>query len=244
MNSFLLRTEQCPICAREGKDRSRNNLAVYSDGHTFCYGGHGLLENGSVIKSFVNKELSCQITQHQVTLPTDCDTSYPDRAIRWIAKYELDRNDLLSHNVLWSESNQRLIFPIYDSEYGVIAWQGRWFGEGDKVKWFGRGNLSHCFNIMGSGSSIVLVEDVVSSIKLAKLTTTMPLYGSFISKDRWVRLRKLGFTNVSLFLDPDKRKESIQFSRMGQLYGFNVRNISADKDPKEISYTQLKEILA
>lgn len=32
---------QCPLCAAEGRDQSRNNLSVYDDGHSYCWGGHG-----------------------------------------------------------------------------------------------------------------------------------------------------------------------------------------------------------
>ena len=37
MESILLRKEQCPNCASTGGDKSRDNLSVYSDGHTHCY---------------------------------------------------------------------------------------------------------------------------------------------------------------------------------------------------------------
>ena len=33
----LLRKEQCPQCAERGKDTSKDNLCVYSDGQTHCY---------------------------------------------------------------------------------------------------------------------------------------------------------------------------------------------------------------
>ena len=39
----LVRKEQCPSCAKNGKDTSKDNLAVYSDGQTHCFacGEHG-----------------------------------------------------------------------------------------------------------------------------------------------------------------------------------------------------------
>lgn len=44
--SILIRKEACPQCVAEGRDSSADNLAVYDDGHSFCFGGHGLLANG------------------------------------------------------------------------------------------------------------------------------------------------------------------------------------------------------
>lgn len=35
--SKLLHREQCPVCASHGRDNSKDNLAVYDDGHSYCY---------------------------------------------------------------------------------------------------------------------------------------------------------------------------------------------------------------
>lgn len=42
--SRLTHREACPLCVKEGRDTSQNNLAVYDDGHKYCYAGHGLIE--------------------------------------------------------------------------------------------------------------------------------------------------------------------------------------------------------
>ncbi len=39
----VINKEQCPLCAKEGRDTAGDNLAVYDDGHKYCYGGHGLI---------------------------------------------------------------------------------------------------------------------------------------------------------------------------------------------------------
>ena len=35
--SFVVNRERCPQCAASGSDRSCDNLAVYSDGHGYCF---------------------------------------------------------------------------------------------------------------------------------------------------------------------------------------------------------------
>ena len=35
--SYVVDKEQCPKCADQGRDISCDNLAVYSDGHKFCF---------------------------------------------------------------------------------------------------------------------------------------------------------------------------------------------------------------
>ena len=47
MDNELVRKEQCPDCKSKGKDTSKDNLAVYSDGQTHCFacGEHGFTEH-------------------------------------------------------------------------------------------------------------------------------------------------------------------------------------------------------
>lgn len=242
-DSYLISQTRCPECARSGRDRSGNNLANYSDGHSYCY-SCGYYISGSKVGSWVikNQEVVGHTPeQHKVYLPADCDTNYPQRALAWIEQYELTKNDLYAHNVLWSESNQRLIFPYYGSE-GLLAWQGRYFGQEKKGKWFSQGNLKELFHVLGSGDEIILVEDIVSAIKVSRYTSCMPIFGSYIGSVRFKRLKVLT-KKVVVWLDPDKRKESITELRRASLMGLEARIIYSDKDPKEESYERIQECL-
>ena len=42
--SKVIRREACPLCTSEGHDNHQDNLAIYDDGHEFCYARHGLLK--------------------------------------------------------------------------------------------------------------------------------------------------------------------------------------------------------
>lgn len=246
----MVRQERCPACAKQGKDRGANNLAVYSDGHEYCFScGHYV--SGSGISRFKSRVSQEPITKHEVVLPSDSDVCYPTRALEWVGHYDLTRNDLLNHNVLWSESYKRLIFPIY-GDTGLMAYQGRYFGppapEGKKPfpKWWGVGDLKNTFHILGKSScQLVLVEDIVSAIKLSKFTMAMPLFGSHVGAVRFKRLYSLykNTVEVSIYLDPDKRSESIVEARRGMLCGLRTRVIYSERDPKEESVEKLKELL-
>lgn len=243
-NSYLVRQERCPACAKQGKDRGANNLAVYSDGHEYCY-SCGYYVSGSGISRFKSRVHQEPITKHEVVLPSDSDVCYPTRALEWVGHYDLTRNDLLNHNVLWSESYKRLIFPIY-GDTGLIAYQGRYFGEEKRPKWWGVGDLKNTFHILGKSSSqLVLVEDIVSAIKLSKFTMAMPLFGSHVGAVRFKRLYSLykDTVEVSIYLDPDKRREALLEARRGVLCGLKTRVIYSERDPKEESINNLKKIL-
>lgn len=53
--SRVIRKEPCPECIREGRDTAGDNLAVYDDGHKYCYGGHGLIHGSK--EDFILEEL-------------------------------------------------------------------------------------------------------------------------------------------------------------------------------------------
>ena len=252
MESYLVRKEQCPECAKQGKDNSHDNLAVYSDGHSHCFSCGFTISNG-VISRFRQRISSTRELDKQKSglyLPEDCDTVYPSVALDWIEQYELTKTDLLNNNALWSESSQRLIFPVY-GDSGLLAYQGRYFGPPSSgkpyPKWYGKGDLGSTFNILGrsSSSKLVLTEDIISAIKCSKFCLAMPLYGSHVGVVRFKRLYSLyGKTlTVSVYLDPDKRKEAVLEARRGTLVGLNTETIFSDKDPKEHTYEELKEIL-
>jgi hypothetical protein len=243
--SYLISQERCPSCASLGRDSTGDNLSIYSDGHSYCY-GCGYYKNGSALHRFVSKENYSQMERHHVYLPSDSNIEYPQRALEWINQYELNRNDLLANNVVWSESKERLYFPVYGNE-GLLAYQGRYFGNSstDK-KWWGKGDFKNIFPFYGAASrSLVLVEDVVSAVKLSRVTQSLWLSGNHVGADRWKRLFKLipkGLQCI-IWLDPDMYTKSIKEGRLGASYGLNTKSILSDKDPKEHSFEEIKRIL-
>ena len=153
--SILVKQLRCPECAKLGKDKKGDNLAEYSDGHQWCY-SCGYYVSAKGVQKFLTSQEHKE--KHEVFLPSDCSTEYPQQALNWIKQYEINKNDLLHHGTLWSESRSRLIFPIYGDEENLIAYQGRYFGVKDEPKWFGKGNLKDTFNILGRSSPLSLIH--------------------------------------------------------------------------------------
>ena len=244
--SYLLSKERCPSCAKLGNDTAFDNLAVYSDGHTWCYacGYHTI---GDIVKSFVARNTTQLPIEHEVYLPADCDVNYPLRSAEWMKQYELDRNDMMANQIMWSESKQRLIFPIF-SEDKLLAYWGRYFGLGTEPKWKGLGAMSKLFHFIGNPSydKIVLCEDIVSAIKLSKFCTALPLFGTHISVDRWKKLSTIvhAKSQVIIWLDPDMYQTSIRHANVGRQYGLNTDIILSDLDPKEHTLMDISRYLS
>lgn len=248
MDSVFIHNEACPACRENGKDRAGDNLAVYSDGHKFCY-SCGYREHSSNRRYGGVKPT---IT-HKAYLPIDCELQYSHRALEWIQSFGLCRNDLLKHRVLYSYDGIRikkghcdnlLIFPVFGQGEDLLGYSARYFGNNPDIpKWIIKGKLSQTFHIIGEGETLVLTEDVVSAIKVvghAHDTKAMPLYG-INAKNRWDKLFKLGYRNVILWLDPDMKSESIRQIR--NAHGLNVRIVYSDKDPKYHTPKEIREYL-
>lgn len=226
---MLLYKTRCPKCAEEGKDKRGDNLAVYENG-AYCF-SCGYYVGNRVLFNPTTKPPS----KKDIVLPEDITTNLAPIATYWLDQYEITSEEIKQNNLLWSSSKQYLIFPIF-IKGNLEAWLGRYLGDKDEhPKWITFGINNQLFYWCGSRSnhSICLVEDIVSAIKVSRFVNCMPLFNAHISKQRLAKLQELGYTDLFIWLDPDKRKESIQYADWANLYGFKTKVIFSDKDPKE-----------
>ena len=143
---------------------------------------------------------------------------------------------------MYSESKESLYFPVY-SDNELVLFSTRYFGNNkDHPKTIIMGKTSNVLNIMGKGSKLVLTEDVVSAIKVSKITAAMPLYGCNLQRRTVDMLQKLPYNKIVLWLDPDKRKESMLQARKYKPL-LPIETVFSDGDPKEIPLQQIKTML-
>lgn len=237
MSQFLYKT-RCPACAAQGKDRSGDNLGVYGDGHTYCFSCGG----GSAGSVRARLHESTKEAKPIPDLPEDVSTNIGASAAEWLLRYFPSTQQAPTH--LWSEATQKLIFPIFD-EGGMIAWQYRYFGDNpDHPKWVGYGINDKLFHIEGNvGDSLVLVEDLISACKVGHITPTMPLFGSHIGFKRLARMKVLGITSVTIWLDDDKKEYAIKAASEAAMLGLQTSVIHTKKDPKEYTFEQIRKIV-
>ena len=238
--AHCIKHEQCPHCAKLGRDRNGDNLAVYSDGSTYCF-SCGFTNKGSRVQAFIQREQ--RITQ-DVILPADAEPTIPREVITWLRQYSLTDNDIKSNNLLWSPYWERLIFPYFVNDQ-LVAWQGRSFNP-DKAKWFSKGNLKDLLYIVGNHRTkhIVLTEDIISAIRVSKQHTVCasPIFGSHISTHRILRLGKF-YDRIDVWLDKDKEKEAVNYRNGINIMGIDSKVIITDKDPKEYSDSEIEQWL-
>ena len=235
---------RCPQCAKLGKDTRGNNLVNYSDNHSFCF-ACGYLYNP------ISNRISSITQQHTilnkepVKLPRDINIDYPSKVLDWFSFYDLTLDDLHNHNFLWSEYFQRLIYPVWQGE-SVIFWTGRYFGEDIKQsKWINRGSpkdIVHCIN--RHANKIIVVEDIISAIKILKTDMGSGVLVLFNSHNPVSKLLKIGKNKqYFLWLDNDKFRESIFFVREAVGHGLDIKTITSERDPKDETFTSIKRKL-
>lgn len=248
MNRFLYHTS----CDRCGSSDAR---AVYSAGDSFCFSCRK--PTSSKVSGYVASSLRPDAEEEtKVVLPSDVTQNYPEHAVAWCNKYDITVQQMLQNNMVYSKWKDQLIFTWYDADNKLLAYQARNLNAVSKAKrYFTCGDVNnllpiyHCRHPLPDGVNsrrLVLVEDCLSAIKISYTeglgASAMPLLGSGISRQKLSRLRPF-YDVLDVFLDPDMWHKSLGIVKQAQLLGFQARPIQADCDPKELPYSDLKELL-
>ena len=100
--------------------------------------------------------------------------------------------------------------------------------------------------IYGEGGILLVVEDVLSAIKIARLRhegyCATPLLGSSLSKQAEHQLVKR-YKHIYVWLDRDKAKNAVRIRNKLRSQGVESRVIISPLDPKEYNKTEISEWL-
>ena len=227
MSSFI-RHLPCKSCG------SRDNLGEYTD-HFWCF-GCGFYEEKTDLMSL--RERLAGTNYKPVYMESLAFTKHiPKKAMKWLLQNRINLKEIEEYNILWCQDNETLIL-VHTDEY----WQGRHFGNYG-MKYLSKGKKP--LTIYGDSDIIILVEDVLSAIKIARLSPeycAMPLLGSSLSTEHEEKLRNK-FNTIHVWLDRDKAKQGIKISRNLKQKGITSRTIITDLDPKEYKEGEIKSWL-
>lgn len=231
----FIRHDPCPDCG------SRDNLGVWSDGHTYCF-GCGYHSGGRIsFEQIVKKQEGAGAIP---ALPEDVSTYIPDIPYRWL-KHCLTDMEILSHRIGWSQSRESIVFPVFDKQGNLLMWQARYFGsKKDYPKYLTKGLKGDILHVLGEFPSnrVVLVEDLLSAIVVSRQENAMPLWGSTIHL-RTLRQLARYYLTVVFWLDADKLQNSIKAQGPARLLFETVNVLSTESDPKYQTQEQLIKIL-
>ena len=227
----------CPKCREYGRDRAGNNMYVYEDGHSYCF------SCGFAQKPTLERQLHLVSSDKKgpIFLPQDAGKTIPSVALLWLAKYEITQQETVDFNIMWSNDLNWLIFPVFGDEFNetLLTFQARNFSKFGK-KYYTRGAVSEVVNYYDQKNlrlpedTVIVVEDMVSAIKISRQFTVLPLLGSFLSADRANRLNKF-FKRIIFWLDYDKAESAMSQAMRMKQYGFTTNVIITKEDPKTYS---------
>lgn len=179
-----------------------------------------------------------------IALPMDYSPALPDKALVWLMRYGITEEDRETHKIGYSRFYDRVILPVYESGI-LIYWQGRNLGKIDatRPKYLNirdRSRKDTYFKVLKGGNRVVLVEDILSCIKVSHICSAIALLGTHIP-DRLV----LGLDEqiIYIWLDADKIGEALSYTKRFQSLGLDVRTVYTREDPKVYSDKQIKKEL-
>lgn len=234
--SKFLRFEQCPRCAERGKDKSADNLGVYSDGSAHCF-SCGYHKHSTKPFARIEEKLDAK---EKAVLPRDFTKEVPSKYWQWLLQYGLPYSYWKPYTG-YSEKDERLIFTFGKPVRFSI---GRSLDVG-KRKWFFYGDGHTYVEAIGRPllKKVVLVEDIISAHKVGHITSTICLFGTNIHDVAVRELLKLKLP-VVLWLDKDQYEYlPKKIGRLKSLINYPVTYVHTEKDPKEYSLDEIKEYL-
>lgn len=256
MSRFLYHTN-CPRCG------SRDNVAVYDDGHGWCFGcrkvviepEHRMFQRRTSRHRESNGSGNPEPSSSGLRLPVDYTTDIPVEGLKWLDKYSLTPREIQTNRIGWSQNGWKirkgtityaplLILPVFDVYENLLMYQARYFGsqKHDCPKYWTIGARGVVHTI-GSGSTVTLVEDIISAIKVGRFTTGVPIFGSDISTDLIIALYNR-YKDLIIWLDRDKRGYSHARANSIRWMFNSVRVVDSEADPKEYNNEEIRNFLA
>ena len=225
--SKFIKLGPCPHCG------SKDNRAEYENGY-WCFGcsKYETKDDTQSLRDRIKRKESNEMKITNGILETVKDI--PQKGMQWLLKYNISQEEIRKYGISW-EPARRLLVLINKKNY----WQARNFGFGNyKYK----SNGIKPLQVYGEGDTIVLVEDVLSAIKIARCRyeniCATPLLGTSLPKQTMSHLIKK-YDKIYVWLDRDKAKDSVQMKNKLRAAGVTSKAIITPKDPKEYTKTEI-----
>lgn len=255
MATFVKHTS-CPKC------HSRDNLGVYSDGGCFCF-GCGYTVSAKISNWVYQQQTQDEQEEKTWHLPDDLSQDFPEEVVKLIQKYSLTIEELIKYGYYFSKRTRRL-WRILDSgtDRQLRSFMGRSYDSAEAYSCVQSTQVLARSNFRASPKSIfygskegtsalagtehqsehlVVVEDGFSSLKIGRVTHSLPLFGTSISTNKITALK--GYKQVTVWLDHDKFKEAWTIANKFKWLGCEVDVVLTELDPKYYSETEIKEYL-
>lgn len=268
--SRIVTYEPCPACRRVGRDSRGDNLAVYDDGGAHCFACkyHEFPKHYVPKKKVENVPKSLRPFDYTREVPAAALKWLLQYGLPWSYWKESLGYSPKEGRLVFDVGNP-LDFSIgryieeldqggalrRGGELPVLGTKGQESSykspsstpNQDKPvrKWFVWGDCHKHTEVVGAerDGPIVLVEDLISAHKVGQVTTAVPLFGTKLYP---CHIHTLINKNkpVVLWLDKDQELNvKKQAWQLESVINRPVKVVITDKDPKELSFESIKDIL-
>lgn len=193
---------------------------------------------------------------NQVYMPSDLKVKIGEMPVvvrTKLSQYSLTQKDIDTFGLGWSQRYNRFIIPVYRSGE-LVGWQGRCYDDHSKepkyiTKYKDSGDLYAYIlctgSIVGDGVCVV-VEDMLSGIRVARHANALVCFGSNIS-DSGILRSYPDNSKYLIFLDDDNRTVKLNQldikNRLTALGKDATIIAGVGKDPKELPDSELRTII-
>lgn len=181
---------------------------------------------------------------NSVALPHDFSPTLPDSALTWLQRYGILDVEADFWNFGYSDSLNRLVMPIFDGNR-LVAWIARsLYPPSDSIpKYITRGKVSeHSFRVNTYMDKIVIVEDMLSAIKVGRVAGSIAILGSYIP-NKVIDFIKQDEKEVYIWLDMDKVNAALTYTAQFTARGIHTGVVYSRLDPKEYNELEIKKWL-
>jgi hypothetical protein len=158
-------------------------------------------------------------------------------------KFLLTPEDIKKNRIVWAPELTRYIFPIFTKQRKVIGNVARSYMKGTRTKtinyWEDTDEVHvHYPPTKIKSNQVILVEDTLSAIRLAKHVPTIALLGTNIPK---ALIPDIAKKDVYLALDDDALGKALELIQRFRVLFRSMNIIMVDKDPKNLTEDELIE---
>lgn len=238
-------SKSCPNC---GDNHRGKPFAIYEDGyHCFSCGSHKrAIRNFRTVEKLTSTlelpELEYNPERFSVALQ------------KWLLRFHLTYEQVAKFRISEADGPSVVLPVVTNNE--IVRYTRRWLGE---RRFYAQGDTEAMFIVSPSegSSTVVLVEDYISCIRVGETVDCLCLFGTSL-RDSWAKCILSRYDTIVIWLDNDhervnnpgqtaakkikKKLENMIYWKYG-LSKKSVHNILTDDDPKYYTTSQIKEIL-
>ena len=196
----------------------------------------------------LEKEAATVLTRATVRLPADFTLDIPANRLSWLLEASITPYMARKVGIGYTPKYQRIVLPVYDADNNLVFTQNRAVIKGQQPKYLNPSVNREAILYFAAPqdadfSTVVVVEDILSAIRVGEFIPTYSLLGTKVSLIQANLL--IQYAHILIWLDPDKAGVD-GTKKLKKLAGLvsQVTVVTSDADPKNLTNQEIKDILS